>query len=63
MAGYNRGTLLHWDGSFWNEASRTPRHELFGIWAVNPDDVWAVGMDGARLRYQPLSARRTGINE
>jgi len=41
------GLIEHWDGHQWNiipGASQQKLEELFGIAAISPDDIWAVGM-------------------
>jgi hypothetical protein len=37
------GTMLHFDGSSWTAQETPVTAPVWGIWAVAPDDVWAVG--------------------
>ena len=38
----------HWDGKAWSLTTIVPGHQLTGIEALAPDDVWAVGTDATR---------------
>ena len=51
--GGNDGTILHWDGSTFVKHETPTFLPVWGIWAVAPDDVWAVGGDNNR-RQAPL---------
>jgi hypothetical protein len=39
------GTMLHYDGTTWTAQQTPVTTPVWGIWAVAPDDVWAVGGD------------------
>lgn len=39
------GTILHFDGSTWRLHETPVSAAVWGVWAVAPDDVWAVGGD------------------
>jgi hypothetical protein len=41
------GTLLHWDGSDWTDHSLGVEEAVWGVFAVAPDDVYAVGGESA----------------
>lgn len=43
----NEGTVLHFDGTRWVQQATPTRQPLWGVWGAAPDDVWAVGGDGA----------------
>ena len=45
FAGGNDGTILHFDGEDWTAQETPVSTPVWGIWAVAPDDVWAVGGD------------------
>ena len=51
-----RNVAFHWDGAAWNYVF-TPQgagggsSELNGVWALAPDDVWAVGSAGLLLHW------------
>lgn len=47
FAAGNGGTVLHFDGSGWTRQSTPVATPIWGLWAVAPDDVWAVGGDVA----------------
>jgi hypothetical protein len=38
--------IEHWDGQQWSLDINVPGQALYGVKAVAPDDVWAVGTDG-----------------
>jgi hypothetical protein len=45
--------VQHWDGSAWSNVRLPPgRGVLFGVDGSAPDDVWAVGSNGASLVYR-----------
>ncbi len=44
-----RGTLMHWDGSRFEQVSLDAGVTLRGLWGTGPDDVWVVG-DGVLFR-------------
>jgi hypothetical protein len=49
-----QGLLLHWNGRSWHgNTKQNPAHRkpLRDVWAVAPNDVWAVGTDGLVLRW------------
>jgi hypothetical protein len=54
----NDAVSLHWDGSAWSEvavpSSGTFYNALYGVAALGPNDVWAVGSDAPSdtLKYQ-----------
>ncbi len=37
------GTLLHWDGATWTDHSQPVEEAIWGLYALAPDDVYAVG--------------------
>jgi hypothetical protein len=43
FAGGNDGTVLHYDGHGWSLQDTPVSAAVWGMWAVAPDDVWAVG--------------------
>ncbi len=45
--GGTRGTILHFDGAEWVQQATPVGAAVWGLWAVAPDDVWAVGGEGA----------------
>ena len=45
-----QGSLQHWNGTAWADA-QTPTGTWFRMGGSGPDDVWAVGQNGAALRY------------
>jgi hypothetical protein len=44
VGGYE-GAILHFDGSTWRLQDTPTTEPVWGLWAVAPDDVWAVGGD------------------
>ncbi len=46
FVGGNDGTILHFDGVSWSRHFAPIDDPVWGLWAVAPDDVWAVGGDG-----------------
>lgn len=59
----HRAFLEHWDGKIWSIVNiptlKTIESQLFGVSAISPNDVWAVGTSSnasanAPLRPQPL---------
>jgi hypothetical protein len=50
-----RGTIIHWNGAFWSALDRTPRAILTGVFALGPNDAWAVGPAATVMRYEPLA--------
>ena len=46
------GTILHWNGSAWADASSGNSSLYFrGVWGSGRNDVWAVGDKGAVLHW------------
>ena len=45
FAGSTDGRILHFDGTSWTVQQTPVTTPVWGIWAVAPDDVWAVGGD------------------
>jgi hypothetical protein len=45
FVGGDEGTILHFDGDAWTVQATPVTTPVWGIWAVAPDDVWAVGGD------------------
>ena len=43
FAGGYGGTVLHFDGQTWTQQATPVTDPVWGVWAVAPDDVWAVG--------------------
>ncbi len=39
----NGGVVLWWDGQTWTQVRVPTEQDLWGVWGVNPYDVWAVG--------------------
>lgn len=49
-------TILHWDGERWDELeipelARDGVRAFFKVWGTGPDDVYAVGQNGAIVRW------------
>lgn len=42
-AGGEHGTLIHYDGATFTQATTPGTRVVFGIWAADTDDIWAVG--------------------
>lgn len=64
LHGGTDGTILHYDGTDWQvQASAMPK-ALFGLAALGPSNVWAVGADGAILHYDGADwqAQTSGTN-
>jgi len=67
FCGGNDGVILHFDGATWERQPIPTTLPIWGIWAVAPDDVWAVGGDNAVgaapvvLRYDGTQWRHAGI--
>ncbi len=75
FAGGNDGKILHFDGESWTEQETPVVDPVWGIWAVAPDDVWAVGgepvfgttpfvlhYDGRRWSHAPIpTIQRPGV--
>lgn len=68
-AGWYRSStlILHWDGASWSRVpSPNPNagfanNELYGIAAIAPDDIWAVGVTGTdTYAYAPLALHWDG---
>jgi hypothetical protein len=68
-AGWYRSStlILHWDGANWSQVpSPNPNagfanNELYGIAAIAPDDIWAVGVTGTDTHaYAPLALHWDG---
>lgn len=52
--GRKNGTLLHYDGRAWTQATGSFKKaglSLYAIWGSGPQDVWAVGSKGVILHY------------
>jgi len=60
FVGGNDGTILHFDGSEWRLQATPTTLPVWGLWALAPDDVWAVGGDNARTT-PPLVMRFDGV--
>jgi len=43
FAAVNDGRVLHFDGTAWTAQDTPATEPVWGLWAVAPDDVWAVG--------------------
>lgn len=41
------GTVIHWDGRAWTRQPTPTTRNLWGVWGAAPDNLWAVGGDGA----------------
>lgn len=59
LFGGNDGVILHWDGTRWEKQETPTDLPVWGLWAVAPDDVWAVGGDN-NARTPPLVMRYDG---
>ena len=53
-----RGTVLHFDGTRWQEQKSGTSRNLSAVWAVSPTDVFAVGFDGLILHFDGKEWRR-----
>jgi len=42
----NGGTVLHFDGATWTSQETPTEEDLWGVWGVASDDLWAVGGRG-----------------
>lgn len=52
----NQGTILHYDGSTWTEASpKITQNNLRAVWGASAEDVWAVGDNATILRRTTAS--------
>jgi hypothetical protein len=61
LACTNCGGLLHWGGTGWFRWDTRLRSEsIHGIWGSAPDDLWAVGADGAILHFAAERATSAG---
>jgi len=40
-------------GTSWSRAVCVPADALHGIWGASPEEMFAVGYNGAVLRYRP----------
>jgi hypothetical protein len=71
----NDGTALRFDGVAWELMDTPTDEDLWGVWGVSPDDVWAVGgrgtpdsqriilrFDGDSWREVPVELERPGVN-
>ena len=45
------GTILHYDGVFWEQVHGDISTSLYSIWGSSSDDVFAVGYDGKIMHY------------
>jgi len=46
-----RGTILHYDGTGWDEIPSGTRKTLYSVWGSSGSDVYAVGQNGTILHY------------
>ncbi len=44
------GTILHYDGTAWNDVGDPNMSLLYGVWGTSSGDVHAVGLYGTMLR-------------
>ena len=56
----NDGTILHFDGAAWTTESTTVSQDLWGVWGVSRDDLWAVGGNGRSEGQATLLRREAG---
>lgn len=42
----NQGTILHWDGEHFTRSATVTDQALWGVYAISPSDIWAVGGNG-----------------
>ena len=49
------GTVLRYDGSEWWVDPTPTTNNLFGVWMVGPNDVFAVGAFGTVLCYDGVA--------
>ena len=60
FAGSNDGDILHFDGGAWSLQETPVDDPVWGVWAVAPDDVWAVGGDSV-LGTEPFVIHYDGV--
>ncbi len=60
FAASNDGAILHFDGTSWSKQETPVDEPVWGLWAVAPDDVWAVGGD-AVLGTEPFVLHYDGL--
>ena len=44
---------MQWDGARWNSLASQTTSDLRAIWGSAADDLWAVGLGGLILNYEP----------
>lgn len=49
------GTVIHWDGTQWANASSPTTHTLYSVSMVNATDGWAVGISGTIIHWDGKS--------
>ncbi len=54
--GYN-GTVMHWNGAFWELLPSLTEAILQGVWARSAEDVWMAGEGGTLLRWDGRSLK------
>lgn len=54
------GTVLHWDGAAWSDRSLEMEEAVWGLYAMGPGDVWAVGGTSAWGGQTARIRHRTG---
>ena len=43
--------MMHFDGSEWTQIGEATGFSTKGMWAANPEDVWATGLGGTIYHY------------
>jgi hypothetical protein len=43
--------IAHWNGSTWSVSTNVANKALFGLWGSGPNDIWAVGSEGAIIHW------------
>lgn len=64
--GRQRGTLLHYDGRTWTQATGPALNgnlSLYAIWGSGPQDIWAVGSKGALLHFNGEWERVSSVTD
>jgi hypothetical protein len=54
------GLIRRWDGSAWGRGQVVPQSTMTGVDAFSPDDVWAVGNQGACCGYRSFGLHWNG---
>jgi hypothetical protein len=54
----NNGTAVHWNGKEWSSLETGGRSNLYGIYGVAENDIWACGASGALFHYSGATAEK-----